>query len=108
WWWLTCSSSWMGNDESCFARLPGSTEFSAPSGRTLTPPTPSLPASPPPAGREGAKAELFWPFFQTNHSLFSRRTGGRLGEEGRGDEGPTSPSALRQSKTRDLTVPSYL
>jgi predicted MFS family arabinose efflux permease len=26
----------------------------APSGRTLTPPTPSLPASPPPAGREGA------------------------------------------------------
>jgi membrane-associated phospholipid phosphatase len=26
----------------------------APAGRTLTPPTPSLPASPPPAGREGA------------------------------------------------------
>jgi len=41
-------------------------------------PNPSLPSSPPPAGREGLKA---------NVSLFSRRMGGRLGEEGRGDEG---------------------
>src|SRR5262245_29838540 len=48
---------------------------------TLTPPTPSLPASPPAAGREGAQRRL------ETVPLFSRRSGGRLGEEGWGDEG---------------------
>ncbi len=31
---------------------------------------------------------MFLLLLETNLSLFSRRTGGRLGEEGRGDEGP--------------------
>jgi len=31
--------------------------------------------------------------FQTNFSLFSRRMGGRLGEEGRGDEGAHGATA---------------
>jgi serine/threonine protein kinase len=54
----------------------------------LTPPTPSLPASPPPAGREGAKTEqlLVSVLRQTTPSS-PGGSGGRLGEEGRGDEG---------------------
>ena len=58
----------------------------APSGRALTPQplSPSLP----PAGRErGASRQLSPKQTQTNFSLFSRRMGGRRGEEGRGDEG---------------------
>src|ERR1700681_2760147 len=55
---------------------------------------PLSPSLPPPAGREGRRARFgegaSW-FFKTNHSLFSRRKGGRLGEEGRGDEGSTPP-----------------
>ncbi|MFY9824147.1 MAG: UDP-N-acetylglucosamine 2-epimerase (non-hydrolyzing) [Thermoanaerobaculia bacterium] len=51
---------------------------------TLTPPTPSLPASPPPAGREGAKTDSASK--QTPPSS-PGGLGGRLGEEGRGDEG---------------------
>src|SRR3954449_11473681 len=34
-----------------------------------------------------AAAQNLLLLLKTNHSLFSRRTGGRLGEEGRGDEG---------------------
>src|SRR6476659_3114451 len=67
----------------------------APAGLTLTPPAP---LSPPPSlhdGREGRTTismihplELFLPC-----SLFSRRSGGRRGEEGRGDEGQPAEDA---------------
>ena len=55
---------------------------------TLTPPTPSLPASPPPAGREGAQTEPL-PVSVLGQTPPSSPggPGGRLGEEGRGDEG---------------------
>src|SRR5215213_6352829 len=36
---------------------------------------------------EGARRKTHYLLFETNLSLFSRRKGGRLGEEGRGDEG---------------------
>ncbi len=62
-----------------------SAQIEVPPPQALTPPTPSLPASPPSAGREGAKKSSS---STISVSLFSRRTGGRLGEEGRGDEGP--------------------
>ncbi|MFY9822746.1 MAG: hypothetical protein WAM82_15295 [Thermoanaerobaculia bacterium] len=52
----------------------------------LTPPTPSLPASPPPTGREGAQTAPSSHFRQTPPSS-PGGPGGRLGEEGRGDEG---------------------
>jgi AcrR family transcriptional regulator len=58
-------------------------EESAPSGLALTPPTPSLPASHPPTGREGALKDNL----QTV-SLLSRKGGSEVGEEGRGGEGP--------------------
>jgi DNA topoisomerase-3 len=61
--------------------------------RALTPPTPSLPASPPPAGREGAKIEQLFVFRQTTPSSPVGQ-GGRLGEEGRGDEGLRRESKL--------------
>src|SRR6202163_1635380 len=59
--------------------------------RPFTPPAPL--SQPPPrlTGERGAgspkKTGRSSCCFQTNLSLFSRRTGGRLGEEGRGDEG---------------------
>ena len=81
----------------------------APSGRALTPPAPL--SQPPPrlTGERGEKQAASC-IYKANHSLFSRlgggrwekrvgvmrvllfslfsrRTGGRLGEEGRGDEG---------------------
>src|SRR4051812_25454827 len=47
-------------------------------------PQPPLSQPPPrPPGERGLKDSL-----RINFSLFSRRSGGRLGEEGRGDEGP--------------------
>ncbi|MFY9819850.1 MAG: hypothetical protein WAM82_00605 [Thermoanaerobaculia bacterium] len=56
-------------------------------------PQPPLSQPPPlPPGERGLKHsgdEGSWLF-----SLFSRRTGGRLGEEGRGDEGPTPQPAI--------------
>src|ERR1700681_2905820 len=68
------------------AALPGGRNPSPPL-RSPHSPSPSLPASPPPDGREGSRTSqqrrnCSWLF-----SLFSRRKGGRLGEEGRGDEG---------------------
>src|SRR5947209_20578876 len=56
-------------------------------------PSPPLPASPPPPGRGGSQTRRSPVLFLllTNHSLFSRRKGGRLGEEGRGDEGQRRP-----------------
>ncbi|HET9212938.1 MAG TPA: hypothetical protein VFR03_21205 [Thermoanaerobaculia bacterium] len=78
-------------------------------------PNPSLPASPPPGGREGLKTAPgsaavgagLVPARQHRErgqapplqqppaevSLFSRQAGGRLGEEGRGDEGQRTGSA---------------
>ncbi|MFY9824603.1 MAG: carboxyl transferase domain-containing protein, partial [Thermoanaerobaculia bacterium] len=56
--------------------------------RALTPPTPSLPASPPPAGREGAQTEqLLVSVLEQTSPSSPGGSGGRLGEEGRGDEG---------------------
>src|SRR4051812_20333020 len=55
-----------------------------PSSPRPSSPDPSLPPAP---GEEGGVRRcLSLPF--SNHSLFSRQVGGRLGEEGRGDEGP--------------------
>jgi len=67
-------------------RLPAVVDLVAAAPRpALTPPTPSLPASPPATGREGDdKRSKEWTLF---FSLLSRRLGGRLGEEGRGGEG---------------------
>src|SRR5947209_621438 len=46
---------------------------------------PSLSQPPPrPPGERGLKPSLFLSFFQTNHSLFSRRTGGEAGRRGPG------------------------
>ncbi|MFY9823437.1 MAG: serine/threonine-protein kinase [Thermoanaerobaculia bacterium] len=54
----------------------------------LTPPTPSLPASPPPAGKERAKNEHLLVSVPRQTSPSSPGgSGERLGEEGRGDEG---------------------
>jgi len=68
--------------------------------RTLITPYPLL-SQPPPLHRErrGMKKHPS-KASPTNFSLFSRRTGGRLGEEGRGDEGPAwlddlAPPTLR-------------
>ncbi|MEA2603151.1 MAG: hypothetical protein QOF89_4143 [Acidobacteriota bacterium] len=69
-----------------------------PRGRTsvrrleaLTPPAPLSHPPPLPPGERGAvspeKAKRILSSSSTNFSLFSRRTGGRMGEEGRGDEG---------------------
>ncbi len=89
-----------------------SSEAGAPSGRTLTPPNPLSPSLPPPAGREGATAQAAG---SRLFSLFSRRTGGRLGEEGRGDEGlgrgnlaATSVPALPPTALRRRLLPVLL
>jgi hypothetical protein len=62
------------------------------SGRTLLRPlSPSLPpAGPGERGESKTRRRELAGFFKTNRSLFSRRTGGRLGEEGWGDEGPAA------------------
>ena len=58
----------------------------APAERTLITPYPLLSQPPPhPPGEKGNEKAL--KLIPTNFSLFSRRMGGRLGEEGRGDEG---------------------
>jgi hypothetical protein len=51
-------------------------------------PQPPLSQPPPrPPGERGLKRDRSFSPLLTDFSLFSRRTGGRLGEEGRGDEG---------------------
>jgi len=71
---------------------------------SLTPPTPSLPASPPPAGREGAQTGQLFAFRQITPSSPVGQ-GGRLGEEGRGDEGllqASKPAPRPGGEGRDL------
>jgi len=87
--------------------VPSSRTSYAPLGRVLTPPAPL--SQPPPrlTGERGEKQEAASCIFKANHSLFSRlgggrwekragvmrvllfsrRSGGRLGEEDRGDKG---------------------
>src|SRR5436305_6832603 len=62
-------------------------------GPSLSQPSLSRPPSRPP-GERGLKQCFFLSFCQTNHSLFSRRTWGRPGEEGRGDEGQRLGQAI--------------
>src|SRR6185312_7643208 len=90
------------------ARPPIRTDSPAPgcdrAAGSLTPPTPSLPAPPPPAGREGAQTGQLFAFRQTTPSSPVGQ-GGRLGEEGRGDEGllqASKPAPRAGAEGRDL------
>jgi DNA topoisomerase-3 len=75
-------AAFMREIEQYVREVVGASTVGAPSGRTLTPPTPSLPASPPtPSGEWWLKES------QRMSPSSPGRTGGRLGEEGRGDEG---------------------
>jgi len=65
----------------------------------LTPPAPLSQPPPRPPGERGAVSpekarRALFSSSSTNLSLFSRRTGGRLGEEGRGDEGSGGTATL--------------